>query len=150
MSQHHLSDQRFADLDLSPELQQGIERAGFEFLTPIQHSVLPQLLAQHDVAGQAQTGTGKTAAFLIAMFTRLSRGERQGEATGPRALILAPTRELAIQIYTDAQVLGSGLSYRMTLAYGGTGYESQRATIEAGWKSSAGKQRCICWVSSPA
>ncbi len=132
MSQHHLSDQRFADLDLSPELQQGIERAGFEFLTPIQHLVLPHLLAQHDVAGQAQTGTGKTAAFLIAMFTRLSRGERQSGATGPRALILAPTRELAIQIFKDAETLGSHLPYHLTLAYGGTGYESQRRELEKG------------------
>jgi ATP-dependent RNA helicase RhlB len=132
MSRQHLTEHRFADLDLSPELQKGIEQAGFEFLTPIQHRVLPHLLAQQDVAGQAQTGTGKTAAFLIAMFTRLSRGERQCEATGPRALILAPTRELAIQIFKDAQVLGSGLPYRMTLAYGGTGYESQRRELEQG------------------
>ena len=71
MTQKHLTDQRFTDLELPPALQAGIDQAGFEFLTPIQARVLPILLEQRDVAGQAQTGTGKTAAFLIAMLNRL-------------------------------------------------------------------------------
>lgn len=132
MTQHHLSDRQFTDFELSPELQQGIEKAAFSYLTPIQAEVLPHLLAGHDVAGQAQTGTGKTAAFLIAMFTRLSRGTRKEGIHGPRALILAPTRELAIQIFKDAEVLGSALPYKLTLAYGGTGYDSQRRELEQG------------------
>ena len=136
MRQRHLSDQRFTDLNLSPGLQEGVDRAGFEFLTPIQAKVLPPLLAQQDVAGQAQTGTGKTAAFLLAMFSRLSSGLSSGEprsgAPGPRALILAPTRELAIQIFNDARILGSHLPYRLVLAYGGTGYETQRRDLERG------------------
>lgn len=132
MTEHHLSDQQFSDYDLPAELQQGIEQAAFRYLTPIQASVLPQLLAGHDVAGQAQTGTGKTAAFLVAMFTRLKNGRKKEGVHGPRALILAPTRELAIQIYKDAQMLGGSLPYRLTLAYGGTGYESQRRELEQG------------------
>jgi len=132
MTQHHLSDQQFTDFDLAPELQQGLEKAEFKYLTPIQAAVMPHLLAGSDVAGQAQTGTGKTAAFLIAMFTRLYGGQGKEGVHGPRALILAPTRELAIQIYKDAQVLGSALPYRLTLAYGGTGYDSQRRELEEG------------------
>jgi len=132
MTEHHLSDQKFTDFDLSPELQQGIEKAAFKYLTPIQAEVLPRLLAGGDVAGQAQTGTGKTAAFLIAMFTKLYGGQGKQGVHGPRALILAPTRELAIQIYKDAQILGSVLPYRLTLAYGGTGYDSQRRELEQG------------------
>ena len=131
MSDKHLTEQRFIDLDLPAALQQGIQRAGFEFLTPIQALALPTLLAQHDVAGQAQTGTGKTAAFLIAVFARLLRSEPT-VTSQPRALILAPTRELAIQIHKDAQELGFHLPFRLALAYGGTGYTSQRRTLESG------------------
>ncbi len=132
MSDKHLTEQRFIDLDLPPPLLQGVQRAGFEFLTPIQALVLPRLLQQCDVAGQAQTGTGKTAAFLIAVFARLLRSEQPPAASQPRALILAPTRELAIQIYKDAQTLGFHLPFRLTLAYGGTGYASQRRELESG------------------
>lgn len=132
MTQHHLTDKKFTDFDLPAELQQGIERTAFRYLTPIQASVLPHLLSGRDVAGQAQTGTGKTAAFLIAMFTRLRDGHRKEGVHGPRALILAPTRELAIQIFKDAETLGGTLPYRLTLAYGGTGYDSQRRELEQG------------------
>lgn len=132
MSHKHLTEQRFIDLDLHPLLLQGIQRAGFEFLTPIQAKVLPHLLQQGDVAGQAQTGTGKTAAFLIAVFTRLMRADQPSALSQPRALILAPTRELAIQIFKDAQIIGYHLPFRLTLAYGGTGYVSQRRELESG------------------
>jgi ATP-dependent RNA helicase RhlB len=132
MTQHHLSNQHFTDFDLPAALQRGIEKAGFKQLTPIQAGVLPHLLAGLDVAGQAQTGTGKTAAFLIAMFTRLQSGRKKEGVHGPRALILAPTRELAIQIFKDAEALGCELPHRLALAYGGTGYESQRRELERG------------------
>ena len=132
MSQQHLTEQRCADLVLPPELLKGIEQAGFEFLTPIQAAVLPWLLEQQDVAGQAQTGTGKTAAFLIAMFNRLQSVQAEPSNSGPRALILAPTRELAIQIFKDAEVIGAHLGYRLMLAYGGTGYDSQRRELSQG------------------
>ncbi len=82
----------------------GIDAVGFTTCTPIQEKTLPEALAGADVAGQAQTGTGKTAAFLISTFTRLLRNEAPG--TGPRALIIAPTRELVVQILHDAEALG--------------------------------------------
>ena len=133
MSTNHLSDLRFDTLTLADSVQAGIREAGFEYCTPIQASTLPIALRQHDVAGQAQTGTGKTAAFLIATFQRLlastpaTNGQRQ-----PRAFMLAPTRELAVQIANDAEVLGKHTDFKIGLAFGGTGYEQQRRTIGEG------------------
>src|SRR6516164_11168342 len=98
----------FASLGLEPALMQGIRDAGFVTCTPIQAQTLPIALAGHDVAGQAQTGTGKTAAFLVALYqallTRPAAPSRA--ATSVRALVVAPTRELAVQIHHDALVLG--------------------------------------------
>src|SRR5690606_16907694 len=104
MSDKPLTDVTFASFDLHPELLAGLESAGFTRCTPIQALTLPVALAGRDVAGQAQTGTGKTLAFLVAVMNRLltrpALAERKPE--DPRALILAPTRELAIQIHKDA------------------------------------------------
>ena len=132
MSNSHLSDLRFDSLALKDSVRAGIRDAGFEFCTPIQAYSLPIALEPRDVAGQAQTGTGKTAAFLIATFERLlasppPQGERQ-----PRALMLAPTRELAVQIAKDAELLGSHTGFKVALAFGGTDYEKQRKIIEGG------------------
>jgi len=133
MTDNHLSDLRFDSLALSESVQAGIRDAGFEFCTPIQASTLPIALEGRDVAGQAQTGTGKTAAFLVATFEKLLasdpviEGQRQ-----PRAFMLAPTRELAIQIAKDAEQLGKHTKFKVALAFGGTGYEQQRKTIEGG------------------
>ena len=133
MSENHLSDLRFDSLPLDERIQAGIRDAGFEFCTPIQASTLPIALEGHDVAGQAQTGTGKTAAFLIAAFQRLLRTEPDPEKKRqPRLFILAPTRELAVQIANDAEVLGKHTGLKIALAYGGTDYESQRKTLEGG------------------
>ena len=124
MTDNHLSDLRFDSLALHDTVQAGIRDAGFEFCTPIQASTLPIALKQHDVAGQAQTGTGKTAAFLIATYERLLatepvvEGQRQ-----PRAFMLAPTRELAVQIAKDAESLGKHTGFKVGLVFGGTGYE---------------------------
>ena len=98
----------FADIDLGPALKRGIAEAGFVACTPIQAQALPLPLAGRDVAGQAQTGTGKTAAFLLATFNHLLTHPAPSgrQAVQPRALILAPTRELAVQIHRDAEVLG--------------------------------------------
>jgi len=127
MADNHLSELRFDSLALQDSVQAGIRDAGFEFCTPIQASTLPIALEPRDVAGQAQTGTGKTAAFLVATFERLLASEpAAGERKQPRAFMLAPTRELAIQIAKDAEQLGVGL------AYGGTDYEKQRRIIEDG------------------
>jgi len=111
----------------------GIEAAGFTRCTPIQAKTLPIALDGRDVAGQAQTGTGKTAAFLIALFCQLERNAAGAEKLpGPRALILAPTRELAVQIHADAEQLGKFLPYRLGLAFGGTDYDKQRQQLSEG------------------
>jgi len=133
MSQDHLSDLRFDSLTLDERVQAGIRDAGFELCTPIQASTLPIALQQHDVAGQAQTGTGKTAAFLIATFERLLKSEPPSEGQKqPRAFMLAPTRELAVQIADDAKALGKHTGLDVGLAYGGTDYDKQRNRIQAG------------------
>ncbi|HJR69192.1 MAG TPA: DEAD/DEAH box helicase, partial [Gammaproteobacteria bacterium] len=134
-SSHHLTELRFADLPLSEGLQRGIADAGFVHCTPIQSKTLPMALEGQDVAGQAQTGTGKTAAFLLAMFHRLERSPRPVVDDGPpapRALILAPTRELAVQVHADATALGKYLPFALGLAFGGTDYDKQRETLAAG------------------
>jgi len=134
MSETHLTDTAFTDFDLPAELMQGIEDSGFLKCTPIQAETLPVALQGRDVAGQAQTGTGKTAAFLIAVIKHLLThpADPQRKPNQPRALILAPTRELAIQIYNDAEVLGRHCGLKLCLAYGGTGYDTQREAIKAG------------------
>ena len=132
---HHLTDLRFADLPLSAGLQQGIAEAGFSQCTPIQSKTLPIALDGQDVAGQAQTGTGKTAAFLLALFHRLEQHPPLATDPGPpapRALIMAPTRELAVQVHADAAVLGKHLPFTLGLAFGGTDYDKQRAVLAAG------------------
>ena len=132
-----LTDTRFDEFDLHPLISAGLETAGFSHCTPIQQKTLPLALRGLDVTGQAQTGTGKTAAFLLAIFQRLlQQREQAGDINqGPRALsalILAPTRELAIQIHRDAKILNEGAGLRLSLAYGGVDYDKQRSEIAAG------------------
>ncbi|MGB5338274.1 MAG: ATP-dependent RNA helicase RhlB [Gammaproteobacteria bacterium] len=134
MAETHLTDIAFSSFDIPAELMQGIEDAGFNYCTPIQAQTLPVALAGRDVAGQAQTGTGKTAAFLVAVYNHLLKhpASERRKLSQPRALMLAPTRELAIQIHSDAVVLGRHTGLRLGLAYGGTGYDQQRDDIAAG------------------
>lgn len=134
MTKTHLTDTEFKSFGLPSELLQGIEDAGFSMCTPIQAETLPHTLQGKDIAGQAQTGTGKTVAFLVAVFSRLIKhpAPASRQLNQPRALILAPTRELAIQIYDDARTLGHHTDLKLGLAYGGTGYETQREIIRAG------------------
>ena len=134
MPQSHLTDQKFTDFTLEESLQQGLRDAGFEYCTPIQAACLPSALAGKDVAGQAQTGTGKTVAFLLACchYLLTHPPQSQRKPTQPRALILAPTRELAIQIYRDAEVLSRHTGFTLGLVYGGTGYEEQKAMLAEG------------------
>ncbi|WP_417683633.1 ATP-dependent RNA helicase RhlB [Pseudidiomarina aquimaris] len=132
MSKTHLTETRFADLDLHPQVLTALNKAGFEYCTPIQALSLPVALKGQDVAGQAQTGTGKTLAFLVATFTTLLNKPREGEKRYPRAIIMAPTRELAIQIANDAELLADHCDMRLGIIYGGEGYESQRQKLEDG------------------
>jgi len=132
MTKKHLSDTTFASLNLHPDLLKGIESTGFTHCTPIQAETIPIAMQGKDVAGQAQTGTGKSAAFLVPMFQQLLNAEGLAENPNPKAFILAPTRELAQQIYNDAEKLGQFTGLRLAVVYGGTGYDSQRKTLEEG------------------
>ena len=134
MKKTHITEQKFADLNLHPQIITGLMNKGFEFCTPIQALALPVLLTGQDIAGQAQTGTGKTLAFLTATFNHLLNvPEHTGrKVTQPRAIIMAPTRELAIQIYNDAKPLRESTGIRTALAYGGESYEKQLAKLEDG------------------
>ncbi|NIK52221.1 ATP-dependent RNA helicase RhlB [Xanthomonas arboricola] len=134
MSDKPLTDLTFSTFDLHPALIAGLESAGFTRCTPIQALTLPVALPGGDVAGQAQTGTGKTLAFLVAVMNRLlirpALADRKPE--DPRALILAPTRELAIQIHKDAVKFGADLGLRFALVYGGVDYDKQRELLQQG------------------
>ncbi|KRG85734.1 MULTISPECIES: ATP-dependent RNA helicase RhlB [Stenotrophomonas] len=134
MSDKPLTDVTFSSFELHPALLAGLEGAGFTRCTPIQALTLPVALPGGDVAGQAQTGTGKTLAFLVAVINRLlirpALADRKPE--DPRALILAPTRELAIQIHKDAMKFASDSGLRFALVYGGVDYDKQRELLQKG------------------
>ncbi len=132
MEQNHLSETKFDSLELHESLLIGLKEAGFEHCTPIQAGTLPIALKGRDVAGQAQTGTGKSAAFLLACMHHLMSRPVAADKTGPWAIILAPTRELALQIHKDAERLGWFTGMDFACIYGGTGYESQRKQLEVG------------------
>jgi ATP-dependent RNA helicase RhlB len=119
----------FDSLPLPEVVRDGIRNAGFTHCTPIQAKILPLSLAGRDVAGQAQTGTGKTAAFLITVFTRLIEHGKKVTAAAPRALCIAPTRELAVQIAKDAEMLGAGNGLTVQAVYGGVDYKKQRESL---------------------
>ena len=122
---------RFHDLNLPPEIMHGIYDVGFEYCTPIQAATLPQTLAGADVTGKAQTGTGKTAAFLITILTRLGRSQPGGERRrgAPRALIMVPTRELALQVKKEAALLGKYCRCEIVAVFGGMDYVKQQRML---------------------
>jgi ATP-dependent RNA helicase RhlB len=128
---NHLTDSPLSTYDIPDQVRQGIAEAGFTFATPIQARTLPLTLAGRDVAGQAQTGTGKTAAFLITIFTRLLRTPRPHPGRGPRALVVAPTRELVNQIREDAEKLGRHTGLSFLAVFGGMDYRKQREALKA-------------------
>src|SRR5438309_692720 len=134
MTDSHSGSVAFASLGLLPQVMAGIRQAGFTQCTPIQAQTLPIALAGRDVAGQAQTGTGKTAAFLVALYqallTRAPAASRS--PTSIRALIVAPTRELAVQIHRDALTLGAHTGLKHTVVFGGIDYEKQRLELGQG------------------
>ncbi|HEY7204558.1 MAG TPA: DEAD/DEAH box helicase, partial [Methylomirabilota bacterium] len=129
-----MSPLTFGALDLPEPVRRGIDDAGFVTATPIQEAALPLALRGKDVAGQSQTGTGKTAAFLIAAFTRCLRhpAPARSGATAPRVLIIAPTRELVVQIEADARLLGSHTGLGILAVYGGIDYNKQREALREG------------------
>lgn len=125
---------RFQDFNLPDSILHAIYDAGFLYCTPIQAETLNQTIAGANVAGKAQTGTGKTAAYLIAMLNRMINApdKRPDKPGRPAALVIAPTRELVIQVVKDADVLGKYAGLRTIAVYGGMDYAGQQDRLEAG------------------
>ena len=130
MTKTHLTETTFAQLNLQAAVLRGVESNGYTHCTPIQALTLPVSLENKDIAGQAQTGTGKTLAFLVALFNHLMLSNKPSDNI--RAVVLAPTRELAVQIHKDALPLAESTGLRLGLVYGGEGYETQRQQFENG------------------
>jgi ATP-dependent RNA helicase RhlE len=119
---------RFDDLNLSEERLAAVEALGWTTPTPIQAKAIPSGMEGKDVVGIAQTGTGKTAAFMIPALERLSIGE------GLQVLVLCPTRELAVQVAEDTEALARGTKVRVQAIYGGVGYGPQNQALQAGYE----------------
>ncbi len=134
MSDAHLTQLTFESLDIPESVKRGIADLGYIRCTPIQAQTLPVALAGRDVAGQAQTGTGKTAAFLVALFNRLLTEPIpvNKPSAAPRAIVIAPTRELAVQIHKDAEGIAKYTGLRLAIVFGGVDYEKQRRILEEG------------------
>src|ERR1700743_64867 len=134
MTNPHSGSPTFQSFGLAPPVMDGIRDAGFTVCTPIQAQTLPIALAGRDVAGQAQTGTGKTAAFLVALFNRLltEPAAPHRPVNAPRGIVIAPTRELAVQIHSDALSIGKYTGLKLAIVFGGVDYEKQRRTLEEG------------------
>lgn len=123
---------KFEELNIPEKILEGIKAAGFAKCTPVQALTLPVALQGRDIAAQAQTGTGKTAAFLIAVFSRMASMPPPGRGPSPRALIIAPTRELVVQIDAEAKLLGGPAGFRIVPVFGGIDYLKQRDQLAEG------------------
>ena len=126
------TDQTFDAVDLPEPIRRAVDDLGFTFLTRVQADVLPIALEGRDVVAQAQTGSGKTAAYLLTILSRFLRVPRSSPPETPRALIVAPTRELAVQIANDAEGLGHHAGIRSHVVFGGLDYRKQREILERG------------------
>lgn len=122
----------FADFDLPPELLQGLHDSGYQRCTLIQEQAIPLGLSGKDVAGEAQTGTGKTAAFLVPIFAHLARNKERKPGEGPSVLVISPTRELALQIMQDAEAIGRHMDLKMLAVFGGVDYRKQAEALRDG------------------
>ena len=128
----YFSETNFRSLEIPQPLQRAVDELGFENLTLVQDKVLPLALDGQDVVVQAQTGSGKTATYLLAIFNRLLTVPRTSEPTTPRALIVAPTRELAVQVAADAEDLARHTDFTVHVVFGGIDYHKQRDELRAG------------------
>jgi len=125
---------RFQDVGVPDEILHAVHDLGFQYCTPVQARVLTEVSQGHNVAGKAQTGTGKTAAFLTLTFKQFLENPMTGDRQKgrPRALVLAPTRELVIQIIRDAEGIGKYCNMRYVALYGGADYDKQERELQAG------------------
>jgi ATP-dependent RNA helicase RhlB len=126
------SDSTFDAFDLPEPIRRAVDDLGFTRLTRVQADVLPMSLDGRDVVAQAQTGSGKTAAYLLTIFCHILKNPRTSPPETPRALIVAPTRELAVQIASDAEALGHHAGIRTHVVFGGLDYRKQREILERG------------------
>ena len=123
---------KFQELNLHPEVLAGIEKAGFTDCTEVQAKVCPRAIEGHDVMVRSKTGSGKTAVFVITILEKIARAREKGEKP-PKAMIISPTRELALQIASDAEILASGMpDVKVECFYGGVGYEKQKKSLSEG------------------
>lgn len=122
----------FSSLGLHPLVLKSVQEAGYTEPTPIQSAAIPEVIAGHDLIGIAQTGTGKTAAFTLPMLTKLSASIHDGQLRGTKALVLAPTRELALQIDENVRAYGRNLPLRVATIYGGVGERPQIEALRSG------------------
>jgi ATP-dependent RNA helicase RhlE len=127
-----VSDVSFADLGLAEPLLRALDAAKYSVPTPIQARTIPLLLQGRDVLGIAQTGTGKTAAFALPVLQHLAAAKERAQPRSPRALVLAPTRELAVQIARSFDTYGRGLGLRLGMVIGGLGFGRQIETLNRG------------------
>ncbi|KES18318.1 Superfamily II DNA and RNA helicase [Gilliamella apicola SCGC AB-598-I20] len=134
MIQSYLTKTTFNQFPLHPLVIKALETKGFVYCTPIQEQTLPLTTKGIDIAGQGQTGTGKTIAFLASTFNHLLNNDPlpDHKPNQPRAIIIAPTRELVVQIYNDALPLSEETDIKLGLAYGGDGYDKQLKMLSAG------------------
>jgi ATP-dependent RNA helicase RhlE len=123
---------KFTELPLITPLQFALRETGYEHPTPIQQAAIPIILEGHDLLGIAQTGTGKTAAFSLPILQNLAKNSTRLIPKSPRALILTPTRELAIQIHKSLETYGSHLKLKHAVIYGGVGQGNQVKALQAG------------------
>src|SRR5579871_1231615 len=121
---------KFSDLGLSPKVLAAVEDAGYVEPTPIQEQAIPHVLQHRDVLGIAQTGTGKTASFVLPMLTLLENG--RARARMPRTLILEPTRELAAQVAENFEKYGKNHRLSMALIIGGVSFDDQNKKLDRG------------------
>ena len=130
MAENHTTATAFSSLPIHAAIQEALEDNRLTHTTPIQEKTLPLTLSGHDVMGLAQTGTGKTAAFLISLYHYLLTNPVHPKAKGPWAIVLAPTRELAVQIKKDADQIGAYTGLNSLAIYGGVSMEHQRNLLE--------------------
>ena len=123
----------FRALQLSPPILKAIQEAGYTEPTPIQLAAIPEVFAGRDVIGIAQTGTGKTAAFVLPILTKLSAALAEGQRRGMKALIVAPTRELVVQIEENMRAYARHMPLRMATVFGGVSERPQIAALRRGW-----------------
>jgi ATP-dependent RNA helicase RhlE len=122
----------FRALNLSPQILQAVQDAGYTEPTPIQVEAIPLVLAGHDVIGIAQTGTGKTAAFVLPILTKLGESMQHGQRRGTRVLVVAPTRELVVQIEENVRAYAKHLPLRMATVFGGVSERPQLESLRSG------------------